>query len=93
MGVLGFLWHLLNFIAPALVLAALLTPAAVGWRGLALAGPRAQRCARVWAVLTGLGLAVLLAGLLVHGRDGKMSTYAVLVLVLGAAVVWWRGRR
>jgi hypothetical protein len=47
----------------------------------------------VWAVLTGLGLAVLLAGLLVHGRDGKMSTYAVLVLVLGTAVAWWRGRR
>lgn len=93
MGVWGFVLHLLNFLAPALALAGLLSAAVVGLRGLALWGPRARRWVRVWAVLAAVGVAVLLVGLLVHGRDGKMSTYAGLVLATGTVAAWWRGRR
>ena len=69
--------HLLNFVAPAAALALLLalsgrflgskTPVALAWW---------VRSAIVFAV----GVAVLLAGLLAWGRDGKMLTYAALVL-------------
>lgn len=93
MGVWGFVLHLLNGVAPAVAVAALLSVAVVGWRGLAWRGPRARHWARVWAVLAGVGAAVLLAGLLLHGRDGKMSTYAALVLATGSVAAWWRGRR
>ncbi|NIC40260.1 hypothetical protein [Aquabacterium sp. A08] len=93
MGVWGFVLHLLNFVAPAVAVAGLLSAAVVGPRGLALWGPRARRWARVWAVLAAVGVAVLLAGLVLHGRDGKMSTYAALVLATGSVAAWWRGRR
>lgn len=45
-----------------------------------------------WAVLAGAGVLVLLGGLVVFGRDGKMWTYAALVLVQGS-LVWWMRRR
>jgi hypothetical protein len=35
---------------------------------------------------------VLLAGLIVFGRDAKMFTYAALVLAQGSLVWWVRGR-
>jgi hypothetical protein len=35
---------------------------------------------------------VLLAGLVFFGRDGKMATYAALVLVQGT-LGWWMRRR
>ncbi|WP_302172521.1 hypothetical protein [uncultured Hydrogenophaga sp.] len=43
-------------------------------------------------VLLAVGVVVLLAGLLVFGRDGKMLTYAALVLAQGTAGWWLRGR-
>ena len=87
MGPLNALWHLLNFVAPALgvaLLAASLAKmawrrdlAAVSWRRLVL-------CA------AGVGVLVLIAGLVVFGRDGKMVTYAALV-VASAVALWWVG--
>ena len=69
--------HLLNFAAPAAAMALLLalsgrflgskTPVALSWWA---------RAAMVFVV----GVAMLAAGLLVWGRDGKMLTYAALVL-------------
>jgi len=44
-------------------------------------------------VLCGLGVAVLAAGLAYWGRDGKMLTYAALVLVVGTAAAWLQSRR
>jgi hypothetical protein len=38
----------------------------------------------------GAGVLSLVAGLLVFGRDGKMATYAVLV-VTSALALWWVG--
>ncbi len=82
------LWHLLNFTAPALGLAALL--------GLALwlRSPR-RGLETTWhstAWLAASGVLVLVAGLAIFGRDGKVATYAALVVVMGS-VAWWRARR
>lgn len=77
MGFLAALLHLLNFVAPALVLALGL---AVGGRFM---GSKASQMAG-WQVQVAinffLGCAVLLGGLWWFGRDGKLATYAVLVL-------------
>ena len=87
MGLVDAFWHLSNLFGPALGMA-LLAPSlakllwrqelrAVRWRGLAL-----------WTL--GAGALVVLAGLLLTGHDGRMGTYAALVLV-AALVLWWRG--
>ena len=44
-------------------------------------------------MLCGLGVVVLAAGLAYWGRDGKMLTYAALVLVVGTAAAWLQSRR
>jgi hypothetical protein len=81
MSPLDLLNHLFNLLAPAAGMAlvlALLGP----W----LAGRGAPRSR--WS-LAGIdfvvGSLVLIAGLLVHGRDGKMSTYAALVVVMASS--------
>ena len=87
----ALLGHLLNFFDPALVMALLL------W-GLLCVGHRSTRGGR-WGPrnellsLMALGAMVLLAGLVYFGRDGKMLTYAALVLAQGS-LAWWvrRGR-
>ena len=89
MTFLALTGHLLNFVAPALVMALLLWGAPRLW-------PRARRgrgAARTeFLALSGVGVAVLLAGLICFGRDGKMTTYAALVLAQGSLGWWLRGR-
>jgi hypothetical protein len=86
-GPLDALWHLANLFLPALLLAALAAGLAkLLWR---------RELARVrWGALAGAaaaaGCVVTLAGLLVFGRDGRMATYAALVVACAAAL-WWRG--
>jgi len=83
--VLDLLWHLGGFVAPAALVSLLL------WPGVAF---RRRGRAR-WSALGWLGLAgvlVLLAGLIWFGRDGRMATYAAMVVVQGTLVWWWRGR-
>jgi hypothetical protein len=84
---LDLLIHVLNFVAPALAVAALLALV------LAVRTPRVrQRPVAVWGGLAALGSFVLLGGLLYFGRDGKMATYAALVLAQGAFAAWWARR-
>jgi len=92
MGPLDILNHLLNFSAPAaaLALAVVLCGRFFGAKGAA-AGQRWRQFAIVFAV----GLAVLAGGLVLWGRDGKMLTYAALV-VATATCQWvlvrgWKG--
>lgn len=89
MGAWSLWWHVANFALPALAVSAVLATAAVGapWR----VGRR--RWGRAWGLLSGLGLAVLLAGLWLLGRDGKLLTYLVLVVVLGSAAYALQRRR
>jgi hypothetical protein len=87
MGPIDLLWHLLNLLAPsvslALVAAALAKAlwrhelAGVAWAGLAR-----------WAAMA--ATAALLGGLVLLGRDGRMATYAAMVLATAIAL-WWRG--
>lgn len=87
MDPLQALWHVANLFVPALATGAVAAAlakvawrrelATVAWRRLAL--PAAAACA-----------VVVLAGLIVFGRDGRMATYAAMVAVC-AAVLWWRG--
>jgi zinc transporter ZupT len=85
---LDFAVHLLSFVAPALVVAIV----------VALTGrlvlPRSGRPQRWWLPLTLnflAGVAVLAAGLWWFGRDGKMATYAALVIAV-ATCQWLSGR-
>ena len=87
MGPLDALWHVMNLFLVPLALGALAAAlakllwrrelAAVPWRRLAL--PASGACALV-----------VLAGLVVFGRDGKMATYAAMVTAC-ALTLWWRG--
>ncbi len=81
MGAWSLWWHLLNFALPALAVSAVLACGAVGmpWRAAAR-----RRWWRAFGLLSALGLAVLLGGLIVLGRDGKLLTYLLLVLALGS---------
>lgn len=81
--------HLLGLLLPAFGVSAVLIAAPRAW-------PRARKGR--WALktealaLVGGGMAVLLVGLVVFGRDGKMLTYTALVLVTGT-LAWWNRSR
>lgn len=92
MSFFGLLDHLLNFLAPALVVGLL----------VALAAPLMGRKTRLhhsWlkqAAINCVACAlVLLVGLWFFGHDGKMATYAAMVLVCATsqwvAAKGWRG--
>ena len=89
MSPLDLLWHLLNFLAPA-VAVGLLAPALAKlvWRSR-------WRTVR-WSLLalwcSGAAVLALVAGWIVFGRDGRMASYAVLVLAVSAALAWAGGR-
>jgi hypothetical protein len=88
-GPLDALNHLFNLIAPGLgmgALAAALTK--LLWRRQ-LAGVPWRRLAS-WAAAA--SILALLGGLVITGRDGRMGTYAAMVLACAAAL-WWVGFR
>lgn len=82
MSLLDFARHLLGFAAPAAIVA-LLVP--LGAR-LAMRPVAARASWRTCVAINFVaGLAVLGGGLLVFGHDGKMATYAALVLVVATS--------
>ena len=79
MPILDFLNHLLNFAAPAGFLALLLAGGArLVWRKNAHLLPWYHMA----SVNFLLGILVMALGLVLTGQDGRMGTYAVLVLAL-----------
>jgi hypothetical protein len=94
MGLFDLLFQLLGFALPAIVLA-LLMPLAARW----LVRSSAPLVLRYWKqalLCLAVGLLALTAGLWLFGRDGKMTSYAALVLSVATAQ-WlmlgaWRGR-
>ncbi|MBX3658637.1 MAG: hypothetical protein KF740_09415 [Ramlibacter sp.] len=88
MGPLDLLLHLLNFLAPALFVALVLTL-------LARLFMKNKAVALAWYAQAAInfvaGVAALGAGLAFFGRDGKMATYAALVVAC-AASQWAVGR-
>ena len=85
MGLLALLNHGLNFLAPALWLALGLTLASRLFIRNRAAAPAVLA---QLALLFVAGSAVLLLGLMVFGRDGKMLTYGALVLVSASTQGW-----
>ena len=92
MSLFGLLDHLLNFIAPALVVGLLVA-------AMAPVLMKKSRPHHSWliqsAINSGANVLVLLAGMLIFGHDGKMATYAAMVLTC-ASSQWisgnaWRG--
>ena len=77
--------YLLNFLAPAAVVGAGMTLAEWWWRR-AVVHPRSLAVA--WCIYFFVGLDALILGLLVWGLDGKLATYGVLLLAVGAVAAW-----
>ena len=78
----ALLGHLFNFAAPALFLALLL---ALGGRFVGAKGASSLTWYAQAAINSVVGCAVLLAGLWWLGRDGRMLTYAALVLACASS--------
>ena len=80
--------HLLNFLAPAAFVALLLVSLARIMSGIL--GPKrsvAHNFIAQLAIVFIAGSLILIAGLVVFGHDGKMLTYAA--LVIGTATCQW----
>ncbi len=90
MTFLDLIWHLSNFAAPALLLSA------IGAAGAKLLWRRQLRATMTWPRLFGSAAAASLtasvAGLVATGHDGKMLTFAAMVLAC-AISLWWTTRR
>ena len=87
MGPLDALWHVMNFVLPGIALGLLSAAGAkLLWRR-ELAAVAWQRLARDAAIACVL---VLVAGLALFRHDGRMATYAAMVLAC-AITLWWRG--
>ena len=76
------LFHLANFVLPALAMAVCM-PMAGRW----VMGPAPMSWRQRMLVHAAVGTLVQVTGLLVQGQDGRMATYAALVLV--AATLEW----
>jgi hypothetical protein len=83
-----FARHLLSFLAPALVVAVLVALAA---RFVLPPAARPRSLALAVAINALAGVLVLAGGLWFFGRDGKMATYAALMMAVATAQ-WLGGR-
>ncbi len=92
MSLLGLLNHLFNFVLPALVVGFLLAATAP----LLMKKVQPHHSWLIQSTInSAAGLLVLLCGMVFFGRDGRMATYAAMVLAC-ATVQWftakaWRG--
>ena len=89
MDPLNLFWHLANFVLPAAGVGALTAALCkLLWRRSLARTP--------WITLawqaSAAGLAVLVAGLVITGHDGRMATWAALVVVC-ALVPWLKTAR
>lgn len=79
------IWHLAGFVAPALFVGAgMALLAALIWRQ----GWGLKPLARQAGLNIATGLGVLMLGLALTGQDGRMLTYAALVLAVAASQAW-----
>jgi hypothetical protein len=87
MSPIDALWHLLGLFMPALATGALAAGAAKWlWR----ADLKGSRWVRLTLWSASAGSLALLAGLAAFGRDGRMLSYAMMVLATALAL-WWAG--
>ncbi|HEY4958385.1 MAG TPA: hypothetical protein VII31_11270 [Caldimonas sp.] len=82
-------WHITNFFAPALVVGG--CAAVLAW--LVWRRELGSRSVwRLWAWASGASALASMAGLIVFEHDGKIATYAAMVVACAAAL-WWAGLR
>lgn len=87
MSPLDAVWHLLNFLAPSVFVGGFSALAAkLAWRR-ELRGVSWLRM-MLWSVLP--GAAMVVGGLMITGRDGRIATYAAMVAA-SALGAWWSG--
>jgi hypothetical protein len=87
MDFLDAVWHVLNFFVPAVGVGALgAAGAKLLWRREL--APVPWRRLTLWGSVA--GALALAGGLWLFGRDGKMATYAALVVACALAM-WWVG--
>ena len=87
MGPLDAVWHLLNLFAPAIGTAAIASALAkLAWRREL----RGASWMRLFGGSAAAGVAALLTGLVVFGTDGRMATYAAMVVACALAL-WVAG--
>jgi hypothetical protein len=89
MGPIDSFFHLLNFVAPALAVGVLTALAARFFMKNKPSVPSWRAQAAINSVVS---LLALLGGLWFFGHDGKMATYAALVLAC-ATSQWWLSRQ
>ena len=83
------LWHLAAFLIPAVLLGGLSALAArLIWRR-ELAGTGLWR---LWGWAGAAAILASFAGLILSGGDGRMATYAAMVVACALAL-WWSGFR
>jgi uncharacterized membrane protein len=82
-------WHLTNFFAPWVVLGAIAAALTklLWWHELG-----GVSALRLWAWASTASATASVLGFLVFERDGRMATYAGMVLACAAAL-WWAGFR
>jgi hypothetical protein len=78
-------WHVTGFFAPALFVSAGLTLAA---RLIYRKSAPARSLRWQWAINFVVGCAVLVAGLVWSGHDGRVITYAALALACAGSQAW-----
>ena len=89
-GLFDVFFHLLNLIAPAVVVAGVL--AFVGQK-IIPPSPQAYATRTILLINALVGIAILILGMLVFGHDGKIATYALLIVVqAGVQVFLGQGR-
>lgn len=88
MSPLDLLNHLINFALPAVAMGVMMPLfSRLLWRKVAI-----KRSLKAQVAITTLAcLAVLITGLVVFGNDGKMATYAGVVLAAGLCQWWYQG--
>ena len=89
MDALGLFWHIANFILPAFAVGALTAALCKAFWRRSLA--RTSWFTLAWQA-GAAGLAVLVAGLVITGHDGRMITWAGLVVAC-AIVPWLRSSK
>ncbi len=86
MTISTFLVHFGNFVAPALTTSLLLALVPLGGRKAGWIGAYGRRFTLLFAV----GVSMLVLGLLFFSRDGRMATYAMLVVAQGTLMWLWQ---
>lgn len=87
MDPLWLLWSLLNWVAPAAAVAVLLSIHAIYF---GYVGPAASAKWTLFAILFVVGVSTIATGLWLTGHDGRLLTYAAMVVSMASSQACWQ---